>query len=107
MLVEQLTSAGKSVWSVSSGVRWMFARRSVAMLWAPLLIGAAGLRRAMQRDQNSQMIAAFGLGSLCAGFATIFHVGGDLNYFLPALAGCALLLPFAIEEAEENPPGHD
>lgn len=62
----------------------------------PLAIGGVGFIHAVTADERSQMIASFALVNLGAGFASISNVGGTTNYFLPALAGCALLLPFAM-----------
>lgn len=94
----QFVSAGKSIWSIASGARWMFSRRSEATLWAPLAMGAFGCKAAIQSDEDSQMAVSFFLCSLFVGLATISQVAGDANYFQAALAGSALLLPFAIRE---------
>lgn len=96
--IEQFTSAGKSIWSIADAVRWMvgskFGFRPV--LAVPLAIGGTGFIAAIRGNEKAKMIASFALMNLCAGLATIPQIGGDVNYFLPALAGCSLLLPFAI-----------
>jgi Dolichyl-phosphate-mannose-protein mannosyltransferase len=94
--IEQFTSVGKSIWSIAAAARWMVSPRSAVMLPVPLAIGGVGFISAIRGNEQSKMIGSFALINLCAGIATIPQVGGDVNYFLPALAGCSLLLPFAI-----------
>lgn len=93
---QQFTAAGQSMWSVAAGARWMITRDPLAMLPVPLIVGAAGFVEAVKGNEQSKMIASFALIALLGGMATIPQIGGDLNYFLPAVAGCALLLPFAM-----------
>jgi len=94
--IEQFTAVGKSIWSIANGARWMVSPWAVMMLAVPFAIGATGFISAIKGSGKAKMVASFALMSLCGGLATIPQIGGDLNYFLPALAGCALLLPFAI-----------
>lgn len=94
--IEQFTAVGKSIWSIAAAAHWMVSRRSEVMLPIPLAIGGVGFIGAIRGGQQSKMIASFALINLCAGIASIPQIGGDVNYFLPTLAGCSLLLPFAI-----------
>lgn len=94
--LQQFTAAGQSIWSIAAGARWMITSQPLAMLPVPLIIGAVGFVEAVKGNEQSKMIASFALITLFGGMATIPQIGGDLNYFLPALAGCALLLPFAM-----------
>jgi len=96
--IEQFTSIGKSVWSIAAAASWTLSWKSGLwpVLGVPLAIGGTGLISAMRGNEKTKMITSFALMNLCAGFATIPQVGGDVNYFLPAVAGCSLLLPVAI-----------
>ena len=100
--IEQFTAVGRSIWSIAGGARWMVSPRAAVMLAVPLAIGVTGFISAMKGNEKAKMIASFALINLCAGLATIPQVGGDVNYFLPALAGCSLLLPFAIRAVTEQ-----
>jgi hypothetical protein len=92
---EQFTAVSRGVWSLGAGAQWIM-KPGHGALAIPLLIGGVGFLPARRESGRSKMIAAFALVSLCAGLATIPQVGGNINYFLPTLAGCALLLPFAM-----------
>jgi len=96
--IEQFTSVGKSIWSIVAAAKWLVGRQFGfwPILAAPLVIGGTGFISAIRGNEKAKMIASFALMNLCAGLATIPQIGGDVNYFLPALAGCSLLLPFAI-----------
>ncbi|MGH9739553.1 MAG: ArnT family glycosyltransferase [Candidatus Acidiferrales bacterium] len=92
-------------WSLGAAARWMLTRRAISMLPVPLIIGGTGFFAAMQAGQRPRIIAWFALMSLVAGLATIPQVGGDVNYFLPVLAGSSLLLPFAMQTVKRTLSG--
>jgi hypothetical protein len=94
--IGQFTAVGKSIWSIANGARWVASAWAIVMLAVPFAIGATGFISAMKGSGKAKMIASFALMSLCGGLTTIPQIGGDVNYFLADLAGCALLLPFAI-----------
>ena len=93
---EHFTSVGHSLWSLTSGARWIMHYLGETSNAVPLAIGAVGFLYAIVADEPAQIIASFALVNLCLAFASIVNLGGTVNYFLPALAGCALLLPFAM-----------
>lgn len=100
--LQQFTAAGQSLWSIAAGARWMITSQPLAALPVPLIIGTVGFVEAVKGNEQSKMIASFALITLFGGMATIPQIGGDVNYFLPALAGCALLLPFAMRTVAWN-----
>ena len=101
--LEHFLSAGRSTWSIGGAASWLaephLMRPSALMLFA---IATAGIARALSSGEKAQMIASFALVNLAAGFATIPQLGGQTNYFIPGFAGCALLLPYAIQTFQEN-----
>ncbi len=105
--IEQFTSVGKSIWSIAAAADWMVDRKFGLwpVLGVPLAIGGTGFISATRGNEKTKMIASFALMNLWAGLATIPQIGGDVNYFLPALAGCSLLLPFAIRVAAKEMGG--
>jgi Dolichyl-phosphate-mannose-protein mannosyltransferase len=105
--IEQFTSVGKSIWSIAAAAKWLVGRQFGfwPILAAPIVIGGTGFISAIRGNEKAKMIASFALMNLCAGLATIPQIGGDVNYFLPALAGCSLLLPFAIRVAAKEIAG--
>jgi Dolichyl-phosphate-mannose-protein mannosyltransferase len=100
--MQHFTSIGHTLWSVSAGARWVTHYLAETANVLPLAIGSVGFVSAITGDEQSQMIASFTLVNVLAGFATIPQLGGSINYFLPALAGCALLLPFAMRTISRN-----
>lgn len=100
--MEHFSSIKHSVWSLMGGARWSMRYLAETSNAVPLALGGVGFMYAITSDERAQMIASFTLVSLFAGFATIQHLGGGIAYFLPALAGCALLLPFAIRAVSRN-----
>ena len=95
--LEHFLSAGRTVWSIAGGASWVaeghLNRPTVIILFA---VGVVGFQRALTEGEQGQMLAAFAAVNLLGGFATIPQLGGQINYFIPGVAGCALLLPFAI-----------
>ncbi len=91
-----------ATWSAKAAARWFLTPRALSMLPIPLAIGMAGFAGAASGDQRAKMIAAFAVVAWLEAIATMAQMGADLNYFLPALAGCALLLPFAMHLVTEK-----
>jgi hypothetical protein len=95
---EQVTAVGQCVWSIKEGAIFALDTLSNMTMAVPIVIGALGLAQAIRAaDRASQMIAAFAVATWLVGFSGLPQLGSDVNYFLPGLAGCALLLPFAIQ----------
>jgi hypothetical protein len=94
---QQITYAGKSRWSLGDAAHFLLFNSASACLLVPFAIGALGFARAIRLDSKSKMIAVFALVNWLAGLSAMPQVGGNLNYLFPALAGCALLLPYAIQ----------
>ena len=67
-----------------------------------LAIGILGFVKAIRGNKSSQIIAVFALVNWGVGLSGLPQLGANVNYFLPGLAGCALLLPFAIDMVAEN-----
>ena len=101
--LEHFFSAGRSTWSLSGAASWLaephLNRPTALMLFA---VAAAGTWRAIAEGEQGQMLVSFAAVNLLAGLASIPQLGGQTNYFIPAFAGCALLLPFAIRTCQEN-----
>lgn len=95
--LEQFTSVGKGVWSLHQGVLFASDKLSDITMLTPMFIGGIGFAEAIRGDTASQMIASFALANWVVGLSGLPQIGADTNYFLPGLAGCALLLPFAIQ----------
>jgi hypothetical protein len=99
--VEQFTSVGKGIWSLQQGALFAFDKLSDITMLTPMIIGGIGFTQAIRGDTASQMIATFALANWVVGLSGLPQIGADSNYFLPGLAGCALLLPFAIQMIRE------
>ena len=101
--LEHFLSAGRTVWSIAGGASWVaeghLNRPTVIILFA---VGVVGFQRALTEGEQGQMLAAFAAVNIFAGFATILQLGGQINYFIPGLAACTLLLPFAIRAFMEH-----
>jgi len=94
---EQFTSVGKGLWSLREGAHFAFDTFLDLTVLVPVLIGGIGFTQAIRGDTASQIVAAFALTNWIVGFSGLPQLGSNVNYFLPGLAGCALLLPFAVE----------
>jgi hypothetical protein len=92
---QQVTFAAKSRWSLSDAAHFLSSDYFAPCLIVPFFLGAMGFVRAMRLDGKAKMIAAFALLNIVTGLLGLAQVGGNLNYLLPGLAGCALLLPYA------------
>jgi hypothetical protein len=99
---QQITFAGKSRWSLGDATHFLLFNDSAPCLLVPFSIGALGFARAFKLDSKSKMIAVFALVNWLAGMAAMPQVGGNINYLLPGLAGCALLLPYAIQVMQSS-----
>jgi hypothetical protein len=100
--LEQIAFAGKSLWSFRSAAHFVIDQLFEAYWIVPFSIGALGFARAIHLDVKSKMLASFALVNWILAFFAIAQLGGYLNYFLPGLAGCALLLPYAIRIFREQ-----
>jgi hypothetical protein len=100
--LEQFTTVGKALWSLAAGVQFAALKLSNVSVLVPLAVGAIGIVSAWRENAEIQMLAAFALANWCVGLSGLPQVGSDVNYFLPGLAGCALLLPLAIRTVRKN-----
>jgi len=101
-LLEQFTTVGKSVWSLAGGIQFTTHELNKMSVLIPLGVGVIGLLSALKENTGTQMLAAFAAVNWCVGLSGIPQLGGDVNYFLPGLAGCALLLPLAVRTVGKN-----
>jgi hypothetical protein len=100
--VEQFTSVGKGIWSLGQGAQFAFEKFWDSILLFPLLIGGLGFAQAIRGNTPSKIIAAFAVTNWVVGLSGLPQLGSDINYALPGLTGCALLLPFAVEAIRKN-----
>ena len=100
--IDQITGVGKNLWSFRDGARYVIDHLLVARWIIPMAIGAMGFAQAVRLGSKAKLIASFILVNWVVGFAGIAQIGGYLNYFLPGLAGCALLLPYAIQFFQQH-----
>jgi hypothetical protein len=100
--LEQFTSVGKLIWSIHQAAQFAHDRLLDFGVLVPVLIGGIGFAQAIQGSTGAQIIAAFALANWAVGLSGLPQLGSDTNYVLPGLAGCALLLPFAIEVFRRN-----
>ena len=95
--LDHFLAAGRESWSLAGGATWLaeghLTRPTIIMLFA---VGSVGFMRAVTEGEQGQTLAAFAAVNVLAGFATIPQLGGQINYFIPGVAGCALLLTYAI-----------
>jgi hypothetical protein len=98
----QLTLMSKSAWSVSNGIGFTVHNHLFGSLVVALAIGATGFAFAIRGEEGAQTVACFAAANWLVGISSIPQLGGDYNYYLPGLAGCALLLPFVIRAFREN-----
>ena len=95
--LQQITFAGKSLWSLRDGAHYVIDHLLEGRWVVPIGIGALGFGQAVKMGNKLQMIASFTIVNWLVGFVGIGQIGGYLNYFLPGLTGCALLLPCAMQ----------
>jgi hypothetical protein len=100
--LQQITFVGKSIWSVADTVHLAHDHLLAGYWIVPAGIGVLGFWQAIKLGSKPKMIASFALVNLLMGFATLPQIGGYVNYLLPGLVGCALLLPYAIEMMREH-----
>jgi hypothetical protein len=67
--LQQITFAGKSLWSRGEAAQFLLANYFAPCLIVPLVIGAVGFARAVTLDDKSKTIAAFALVTTIAGLA--------------------------------------
>jgi hypothetical protein len=96
--LEQFAAVGKNSWSLANAGLFALSRMSELTMVIPIAIGAIGLVQAVRAaNVPAQMIAAFAVANWMVGFSGLPQLGGDVNYFFPGVAACALLLPFALQ----------
>ena len=101
--LEQFTGLGKGSWSSLDAAHFAFDKIQDPAILLPIAIGFIGFAQAIRAaDRASQMVAAFAVANWIVGFSALPQLGGDVNYFFPGLAGCALLLPFAMQTIRRN-----
>ena len=102
----QFTSVGKASWSLREGFHYFIGRfatdYNAVVRLVPLCIGILGFAQAAKQEQGRQMIAWFALINLVVGVSGLPQLGSAYNYFLPGWAGCALLLPAAVESVWQH-----
>lgn len=94
---EQFFLVGKGLWSLADGARFAFDKLWDFKMVVPIFIGAIGISQAIRGDTASWLIAAFAIANWAVGLSGLPQLGSNVNYFLPGLACCALLLPFAVQ----------
>lgn len=99
---QQIMFIGKSFWSVRDAANFVLDNLVKTYWIVPIGIGAAGFSKAVTMGNKPKMIASFALVNLLVGLSGLPQVGGYLNYLFPAMAGCALLLPYAIQLVRER-----
>jgi hypothetical protein len=99
---EQYMTVGKGFWELAEGA--LFGARFLRKITVvtPLIIGGVGAASAIGAGEGPQMVVAFTVLNWCIGLVGMPQIGSNVNYFLPGLAGCALLLPYAIGWARGN-----
>lgn len=99
---EQFTAVGKGYWSVENAASWILSSFSTPMRFVPLTIGLLGFLRAWKGGKIWQMVASFTVVNWIVCLSGLPQVGSGRNYFFARLAGCAMLLPEAIEFVRER-----
>jgi hypothetical protein len=100
--LQQFTSVGKGYWSLWEGVRFVATKFAEIVHFVPLCIGGLGFAWALKKDWKMQAIAWFAVVNWVVEISGLPQLGSGINYFLPGLAGCALLLPGAVDFIREN-----
>ena len=100
--IAQITFVGKSLWSFADAGRLVRESLLTGYWIVPAGIGVLGYFQAIKGGSKAKMIASFALMNCLMGFVTLGQLGGYVNYLLPGLIGCALLLPYAIEMMRER-----
>jgi hypothetical protein len=101
--MEQVTSVSKGVWSLREGAIFVSNKLFNRTMIVPIAIGAIGFAQAVRTaDSRSLIVAAFAVANWLVGFSGLPQLGANINYFLPGLAACALLLPYAMQMIGKN-----
>lgn len=100
---QQIMFVGNSSWSLGNAAQFV-ADNLLAPYWGvPVFIGALGFAQAVRMGHKAQLVASFALANWLVGLSGLPQLGGYMNYLLPGLAGCALLLPYALELMRNRP----
>ena len=94
---EQYTAVGRCYWSLAEGMRFAGQAALDIVYIVPFFIGLAGFLAALRMGKSWHLIAAFTLFNGLVGLAGLPQPGSNSNYYIPALAGCSLLLPLALQ----------
>jgi hypothetical protein len=98
--LQQALFAVKSSWSIRNAAEFALVNLVTWHWFVPAAIGLLGFVPALKSGEKGQMIASFALFNCLVGLAGLPQIGGYLNYLLPPVAGCAMLLPYAIPAFE-------
>lgn len=100
--LQQITFVGKSIWSFADAAHLVRGTLLTGFWIVPASIGVLGYFQAVKGDNKSKMIASFAFMNCLMGFFTLGQLGGYVNYLLPGLIGCALLLPYTIQMMQDH-----
>jgi hypothetical protein len=100
--LQQALFAVKSSWSIRNAAEFALVNLATPYWIVPAAIGLLGFVPALKSDEKGQMIASFALFNFLVGLSGLPQLGGYVNYLLPAMAGCAMLLPYAIQVFEQR-----
>ncbi|HET7206567.1 MAG TPA: glycosyltransferase family 39 protein [Terriglobales bacterium] len=95
--LEEFTSVSKGYWSLAGGARYVWKTASQLVYIIPGAIGLLGFARAMKMGKSWQLVASFAMVSGLVALSGLPQAGSNSHYYLPTLAGCALLLPTAVQ----------
>jgi hypothetical protein len=94
---QQMSFVAKSYWSMKSAFYVLYTGCLTAYWIVPIAIGVIGFICAVKLDAKAKMIASFALVNFLVGLSGLPQLGAWTHYLFPSLAGCALLLPYAVE----------
>jgi len=98
--LEQLTSVSKGYWSLAGGAEYLWKAASKLTYIIPWMIGLLGFARAVKMGKSWQLVASFALFSVLVALSGLPQAGATSNYYIPALVGCALLMPLAAQSLQ-------
>jgi hypothetical protein len=100
---EQFTSIGNAYWSLKGGVDFLGGLMLQPYYIVPACVGVVGLLACWKMGKEWQFAAVFLVIAVVSGLATLPQIAGSNNYLLPALTGCCLIAPAAIQLFESQP----